>query len=77
MRRSGKHSKWIMVLDIVLVICLAAAGVLYTKAEHEKKRAWRRFIGRMCRGERSGRKRDRSACTQPPGENKGQESWER
>ena len=37
MRRSGKHSKWIMVLDIVLVICLAAAGVLYTKAEKRKK----------------------------------------
>ena len=37
MRRSGKHSKWIMILDIVLVICLAAAGVLYTKAEQRKK----------------------------------------
>ena len=37
MRRSGKHSKWIMILDIVLVICLAAAGVLYTQRRNNEK----------------------------------------
>ena len=71
MRRSGKHSKWIMVLDIVLVICLAAAGVLYTKAEKRKKESleavYRENVQR-------GKERKEE---QPPGENKGQESWER